>query len=208
METNKIENKPAERCGEIAICRRCNRARAIYNITKQLCGSCRILEPLHKDKKKYAELLEKQRERYKDEEYRKMKHKYNKRYYSKKENAEKMKETARRYWREHKELCNENKRKWKKANSEKHKAWLTKYYAKNKDKILTKNKTWREANAEKIKKYRDTWRFSEKGRKYMKEYYLKHNKKNYEKRKKNQNQNEIINQLNELKEIVKANNTK
>jgi hypothetical protein len=84
----------------IGTCQRCNKEREIYNISKQLCSSCRVLEALYNHPRRYARLKRKTREAYHKNPQDKIN--YNYKYYRTGDNAERMKAYGRNYWAKYK----------------------------------------------------------------------------------------------------------
>jgi len=147
-----------ERYMKLGICKRCQRLRPIYQVAKQLCSSCRQLEKLYSNPKKYKEYLEKQRKKRQNPEYKEAKRQYNYDYYRTGDNAERMKEYGRKYWQEYgKYKYSKTNIKWAKEHPEQAKKAQKKYYDTHREKRLNSQKRWRN---------------SKRGKEWKKEYML------------------------------------
>lgn len=153
---------------KIKVCKRCNRLRPIYQVTKQLCGSCRQLERLYNNPKKYAKYLKKQREKYWKNPQKKKDYNYN--YYRTGNHGEKMRAYGIAYWREHKEKYAKYSKKWAKEHPERMKERRKAYYQKHKGEKLAQQRKWRKANRDKVNGYIQKWINSPKGIKWREEY--------------------------------------
>jgi len=153
---------------KIKVCKRCNRLRPIYQVTKQLCGSCRQLERLYNNPKKYAKYLKKQREKYWKNPQKKKDYNYN--YYRTGNHGEKMKAYGIAYWREHKEKYAKYSKKWAKEHPERIKERRKAYYQRHKEQKLAQQRKWRKANPDKVRGYIDKWKNSPIGIKWKEAY--------------------------------------
>ena len=87
---------------KIGICQRCNRKRPIYQQSKRLCSSCRVLEGLYNHPERYEKLKKQTMEAY--HKNPKIKLDYNYKYYRTGDHAKKMKKYARDYYRKNNKL--------------------------------------------------------------------------------------------------------
>jgi hypothetical protein len=153
---------------KIGICKRCKRERPIYHIGKQLCGSCRQLERLYNNPKRYAIYLKKQREKYWKNPQKKKD--YNYKYYRTGNHGDKMRTYGIKYWREHKEKYAKYSKKWAKEHPERIKERHRLYYQKHKGEKLEQQRKWRKRNPNKTRGYMKKWVNSPKGKKWLEEY--------------------------------------